>query len=202
MGFRSRFGFPEPKPSQRSLGDFGLEAEEVSFPTVDRSLPGWFVPAQDGRGPAVILVHGWESNHARMLPMAHAFHDAGLHAFLFDARGHGGNPAKRYMTAAEFVGDVAAALEYVAIRREVDKVGLFGHSAGGTASILAASRDSRVRAVVSSSAFAGPVELTQRLLGLGGSPPGGHLQSSSLASTSGLVVTAWPTTMPGRGSRR
>lgn len=171
LRFRRRVGFPQPKPSDRTPSDFGLESQTVRFPTVDRDLPGWFIPARRRQpGPGIIVVHGWEGNRGRMLPVARFLHAQRLHVLLFDVRGHGDNSPEAYLTGAEFVQDTLAAIEYLAGRREVNGIGLFGHSAGGTASILAASRDSRVRAVVSSSAFAGPVELTQRLLGLAGLP--------------------------------
>lgn len=171
LKFRQRLGFPKPRPPEKTPANVGLPGEVVEFPTVDRMLPGWLIPARDGTaGPGVVVVHGWEGNHARMLPVARFLHDAGFHVLLFDARGHGLNPPERYLTGAEFVMDTLAAIDYMAGRPEVTRLGLFGHSAGGTACILAASWDRRVGALASSSAFAGPVELTQRMLELAGLP--------------------------------
>ncbi len=97
-----------------------------------------------------------------MLPVARALHSAGFAVLLYDARGHGVSGKDGPITIAKFAEDVIATIGYLETRSDVDatRLGVVGHSMGGSAAILAASADPRIRVVISSSAFADPTALT------------------------------------------
>ena len=84
-----------------------------------------------GRGPTVLLVHGWSGSAADMAPIAAELVRAGRRAVLFDMPGHGSaDPAPTnlfvYLRTLEALGRVVGPLE-----------GIIGHSLGGTATALA-----------------------------------------------------------------
>jgi alpha-beta hydrolase superfamily lysophospholipase len=161
--YRTRAGFPRPRPPLVTPADIGLPFEEITVRAANAELPAWFVPARAGQpGPGVALVHGWESARDRLLPTAGFLHAAGFHVLLIDIRGHGANPPEHLpITCGEFGVDALAAFDALLARPEVTVGAIAGHSMGGIGAILAAAWDGRVRAVVSTSAPADPYRLTR-----------------------------------------
>ena len=84
-----------------------------------------------GRGPTVLLVHGWSGNAGDMAPMAAALVRAGYRTVLFDMPGHGTSAPRPtnlyvYLRTLEALSSMVGPLEAVV-----------GHSLGGTATALA-----------------------------------------------------------------
>ena len=172
LEYRRRAGFPARRPPLATPADEGLAFESVEISSPAGPLPAWFVPARDGAaGPAVVLVHGWESNRARMLPNARFLHAAGFHTLMFDVRGHGENqPEALPISGGEFGADTAAAVAALRDRPEVTAVGILGHSMGAVGSVLAAAAEPGVGAVVATAIPAHPRLLTRRTFELAGLP--------------------------------
>ena len=168
--YRRRAGFPARRPPLETPQAYGLPFEIVAVPSATGPLPGWFVPAPGGRpAPAIVLVHGWESNRARMLPNARFLHAAGFASLLFDVRGHGDNPLETLpISGAEFGADARAAVEVAAARPDVTSVGVLGHSMGAIGAALAAADDPRIGALVTTATPADPRRLTRRTFQLAG----------------------------------
>ncbi len=163
--YRTRAGFPTPRPPQRTPAEFGLAFEEIEVPSRGGvTLPGWFVPAEGGRaGPGVALIHGWESARDRLLPIVQFLHAAGFHTLAVDVRGHGANAAETLpITAGEFGADALAAWRALDARAEVTSGATLGHSMGAIGAILAAAAEPRIAAVVATSAPADPWRLTRQ----------------------------------------
>ncbi len=161
--YRARAGYPRQLPPLHEPGVVGLAFEPVAVPSGESTLPGWFMPANGGApGPGVVLVHGWESARDRTLPIAAALHAAGFHLLAFDVRGNGENPPELLpVSAGEYGADAAAAVRVLADRPEVTAVGIVGHSMGGAGALIAAAREPRIAAAVSTSSPADPYRLTR-----------------------------------------
>lgn len=149
----------EPVPRRVSPADEDLPFEEVEIPGRNGVvLRGWYVPppVERGRAPAVAYGHGNASDRRDWLPYARAVHDAGLGQLLFDFGGRGESDGDVISLGAHEAADLRAALEWLALRPEVDPnaLALAGRSMGAAAAILAAADDSRVRALVLDSPFA------------------------------------------------
>jgi pimeloyl-ACP methyl ester carboxylesterase len=182
LEYRRRAGLPSPTVVDTSPADFGLAFEAAEIPSGDAGelrLAGWFVPAGDKGGkigskllrrpqrpdprPAVVVVHGWESNRGRTFAHVRYLHAAGFHCLVFDVRGHGDNPPEQLpINVPEFAADTVAAARWLLDRPEVSAVGLLGHSMGGAGVIVAGAAEPRVGAVVSMSAPANMVAMTRR----------------------------------------
>ncbi len=162
--YRARAGFPRRMPPTVDPEAFGLPFEELVVEAPDARLPAWFIPAEGGaKGPAVLLVHGWESARDRMLPNALVLHAAGFHVLALDVRGHGANePEALPISGGEFGLDAAAGVAALAARPEVSRIGILGHSMGAVGAILAAADDPRVDALVVVSSPADPIRLTRQ----------------------------------------
>jgi pimeloyl-ACP methyl ester carboxylesterase len=163
--YRARAGFPWPHPPTMDPGDLGMAFERLDVPTPDGlTLPAWWIPARDGApGPAVVLIHGWESGRHRTLPNAQFLHAAGYHVLTLDIRGHGANAREELpVSAGEFGSDALAGVEVALGRPEVTKVAVLGHSMGAIGAILAAAAEPRVAAAVLTSTPADPYRLTRQ----------------------------------------
>lgn len=104
-----------------------------------------------GRGPRVVLVHGWNSRGAHLLGFASALVEAGFSATLFDLPGHGdsGGHASSVVHAGRALRSVLTAVG------EVHAV--IGHSMGSAAALLAFAHGLKVQRSVH---LAGPSSLT------------------------------------------
>ena len=163
LEYRRRAGIPRPRPPIHDPGDLGLPFEATAVECDGTRLPAWWIPARGGLpGPAVLLVHGWESARDRTLPNAQVLHAAGFHVLTFDVRGHGANDREELpVTTGEFAADTVAGVGALLERPEVTAVGVLGHSMGGAGALLAAAADARIAALVSVSTPAGPYRLTR-----------------------------------------
>jgi pimeloyl-ACP methyl ester carboxylesterase len=159
---------PKRRLPIKGPGDFGLRYETISFRSNDITIRGWFIPAASGPDPArsIILAHGWSGNAADMLPAARVLHSAGFAVALYDGRGHGLSGKDGPITILKFAEDIRACLDYLGTRADIDRgrIGVLGHSLGGSAALLVASADPRVCALVSCSAFSDPRTITEDYL--------------------------------------
>ncbi len=138
--------------------DWGQEYEDVTFTGgggID--LEGWYIPSRNGA--AVVLLHGLGGNRLAVAYHAETLARAGYGVLLFDLRAHGSSGGRRFVRGAEAVEDVAAAVAYVARRRDVQaRIGVMGVSVGGMLAIQAAARTNAVRAVAADGAILGTVD--------------------------------------------
>lgn len=144
----------------------GLPWREVSLPGRNgKRLFGWFIPAL-GRGPALVVMHGWGGNAEMMLPLAAPLHAAGYSLLLVDARCHGRSDDDSFASLPRFAEDIESALDWLVGQPEIDarRLGVLGHSVGAGAALLSASRRPDLRAVVSLAAFAHPAAMMKRWL--------------------------------------
>jgi uncharacterized protein len=177
QAYRARAGYPHRHVSEVMPSDLGLAYENVEVRSAGASLPAWWIPARAGApGPAVLLIHGWESARDRTLPNAVLLHAAGFHVLTLDVRAHGANPPEELpLTAGEFGADALAGARTLLARQDVTAVGLLGHSMGGIGVLLAAAAEPRVRAVVAVSTPADPYRLTRQTFRLARLPLPGPL---------------------------
>lgn len=164
QAYRARAGYPHRHPPEHDPASVGLAFEELTIPSGGVDLQAWWIPARDGSpGPAVLLIHGWESARDRTLPNARILHAIGIHVLTLDVRGHGANPSEDLpLTAGEFGEDALAGVRALLARPDVTTVGILGHSMGGIGALLAAAAEPRVAAVVAASTPADPYRLTRQ----------------------------------------
>jgi len=112
-----------------------------------------------GRGPAVILVHGWEGYAAQMTRFVEPLIGAGFRVVAFDMPAHGGSTG-RHLSGF----DMADAIQAVANAFSPVRA-LISHSLGGTASIFAMSHGLQVERVVLLAPAAEPTHFARLLAG-------------------------------------
>lgn len=131
--------------------------EEVHFQNGDVTLAGTLmVPAGKGRHPAILFLHGSgaEGRYASRF-LADRFARAGFATLIYDKRGVGvsGGDWKR-ATFDDLAKDALAGIARLSNDPRIrhDRVGIHGHSQGGTLAPLIASRVPRLAFVIASSA--------------------------------------------------
>lgn len=123
----------------------------IAVEHVDAAVPG--------RRPAVVLVHGSDGPVARYRSVARELAGAGFHVFLphyFDRTGDrrvSGPAIARGLPV--WTAAVPDAVSHAAAQVDVDpeRIGVLGLSLGGGIALAAASRDSRIRALVTVAGF-------------------------------------------------
>ncbi|HSV29105.1 MAG TPA: alpha/beta fold hydrolase [Candidatus Omnitrophota bacterium] len=151
---------PGPCPT-----DLGLDAHDVAIPTErGKRLAAWYLPPASLPGPVVAVMHGWGSSAAELLPLAVPLKQAGYGVLLLDARCHGRSDDDDFASMPRFAEDLSHALDWLKARPEVASIAVIGHSVGGAAAILTASRRHDLAAVVAVSAFAHPRAMMRRWL--------------------------------------
>lgn len=126
-------------PAYRSVGDppAELAAREVQFQSQSgATIHGWFVPGNKGAG-AVILMHGVRSNRLSMLDRARFLHHAGFSVLLFDFQAHGESVGDNITFGYLESRDAQAAVDFLRVNAQGEKIGVIGESMGGAATLLA-----------------------------------------------------------------
>jgi pimeloyl-ACP methyl ester carboxylesterase len=147
-----RLFFTPPKPVLGARAQALLASGaplDVRLGAVD--LPAW----RWGRGPNVLLVHGWGSRAGHLASFVPALVAAGFSPVAFDAPAHGRAPGRRTN-----VPEIARAVAAVA-RCAGPLHGIVAHSAGAAAAALALRRGLHARRVVFLAPAGDPEEFTR-----------------------------------------
>ena len=140
-------------------------AQEVSFRTPSGiTLRGTLTLPQRGTGarlPAVVTITGSGPQDRDATPatlkayriyyqLADTLGRRGIAVLRLDDRGAGSDAGPGTVTTADFADDIRAAVAWLRARPEIDpaRIGLVGHSEGGTIAPMVASSDSGIAAVV------------------------------------------------------
>ena len=103
--------------------------------------------------PTVIVCHGITGNkdEYNKVDLAEALHNAGFIALKFDFAGRGKSEGKfEDITLSQQATEISSAIDALYSLPQVDKkkIGLVGHSFGGSAAIMATTKDSRIKSLV------------------------------------------------------
>lgn len=115
-----------------------------------------------GRGPAILLAHGWSGRGGQLTSFVEPFVSTGFSVLTWDAPGHGRSEGGR-SDLLEF-----AALIDLLARRESRVRAIVGHSLGGAAAVIACAGGAPAERVVLLGASADPADFFRWFLGIVG----------------------------------
>ena len=122
---------PRPRPNAEAAR-WLARGESMRFRVHGQPVRAW----SWGKGPTVLLVHGWGGNAAQMRVLAEALLQRGLRVVAFDAPAHGRSGPSRLGGRRVSMIEIADALRVVAAGVG-PLAGLVAHSGGCTAAGLA-----------------------------------------------------------------
>src|SRR5947209_9459394 len=176
------------KPIYATPASLSLQFKYVTFPSqVDQvQLKGWYIPGvlPDGTLTSqrtIIVVHGNRTNRADkdvgLLVLSGDLARHGFAVLAFDMRGTGESPpaplSLGYFEQRDVLGSVdflrSGPVPYPALGR-TRIIGGWGVSMGAATLLLAAARETAIRAIVSDCAYADIIPILEREV-----PKGGHL---------------------------
>lgn len=142
--------------------EFNYYVENVTFQNKkdNISLGGTLtLPSKEGKFPVVVLISGSGPQnrdsellgHKSFLVIADYLTKKGIGVLRFDDRGVGESKGDRNIaTTKDFATDVAAAVEYLKTRKEINtkKIGLIGHSEGGMIAPMVAANSKDISYIV------------------------------------------------------
>jgi uncharacterized protein len=144
-----------------------IREDEVEFSNGPVRLSGTLVlPSTPPPYPAIVMVHGSgaEGRWANRF-LAHRFAQAGVAALIFDKRGVGKSSGDWQTAGSEdLAADGASAVALLRTRADIrsNRIGVFGHSQGGTILPLVAEASGGVAFLVASAASAVPTDSAER----------------------------------------
>jgi uncharacterized protein len=143
-------GVAQTRKPGRSIPDsaFSTPHETVTLHTRDGlDLAGWYVPSKNRA--AIVVVHGGGGDRRGSRRHAALLARHGYGVLLYDARGRGESQGSPNAAGWTWQADVAAALDFLSQRDDVDpnRLGGLGISTGADVLLEAAAKDPRLRAV-------------------------------------------------------
>lgn len=142
---------------KKTPASLGMQYEDITF--LSRGslilLRGWLCPSRSSH--VIILAHGGLGNRQEIINLADKLVIKGYNVFLFDFRGHGKSEGSwNSQSFGKEFEDVLGAFDYLSKVRGFTpgNIGLWGFSLGATASLIAAAREEKIKAVIADSSYA------------------------------------------------
>lgn len=127
-----KFLTPRRKKDSNYLTHLPAGAQRITVYHNLTKLTGW---VWGDKGPAVLLLHGWEGSTGRMIPMIEPLLHQGYRVFTLDAPGHGLSPKAR--THLLDVGNAIQAM----MEQHGPFYGVIAHSFGAAATSIMLARE-------------------------------------------------------------
>ena len=170
--------------------------KQINFRVNKEQIVGMLhLPENKGKVPAIIMCHGFTGDKVGPYPylfvyMARYLASRGFAVLRFDFRGSGESEGKfEKQNIPSMLLDLDKAIEFISTQKEInsEKIGLVGHSRGGSVAIIKTSEDPRIKALVTWAAPANWDDIWQKaaenILKIG------LIQISNLKETKKLVET-------------
>lgn len=146
--YSAEFLHPGCQGDRASLAERGFPSDPVSFKSRSGpTLRGWFARGSAHPEVALVVIPGHAGNTRAALEDAEIAARAGFSTLIYEHRSCA-DPSLAASTGYWEAYDLLGAADYLKTRSDVRHIGVWGFSEGGTASLLAASKDPAIEAVV------------------------------------------------------
>jgi pimeloyl-ACP methyl ester carboxylesterase len=149
--------------SEGRPADYNLPAKNVEFPSRNDglNLKGWYISAPD-KEHTVIFVHGFggDRGSAHALDIGSGLWQNGFNVLMFDLRASGSSEGEMASGGYLEQDDLLGAVDFVRNTGiPSGNIGVIGFSMGAATSILGASKEPSIQAIVSDSTYANVLDL-------------------------------------------
>jgi uncharacterized protein len=150
-------------------GDYGLNYEEVSFPTDDKlNLKGWLYKPATVSYKMIILSDDGHGNMADFIELASYFVTLGYNVLTYDYRGYGESDDfdinTNFYIYAHFEKDLQAAINYVRkYHSKMKVVNLYGKGIGAALSITIGASRKEISQVIADSPYSKLEDMKKRI---------------------------------------
>jgi len=161
-----------PKPVNRKTPkDYDLTFQTCRFEAKDKAeLEAWYVPHENPKG-TVVLIHGYATSKASVLPEARVFNEFGYASFIVDLRASGGSEGVRTSIGFHEARDAKTAVDFINSTYQQAPIVLYGKSMGGAAIFRSVYLgDVKPRAVIVEALFDRMLSTVQNRFGTMGLP--------------------------------
>ncbi len=137
---------------------YHMNYEERTFVSKDgvTNIEGWVIESQGEPKGTIIMSHGYAGNRIEenvgFLPLGKTFSDNGYRVVMFDFRASGLSGGKMITVSAKEQLDLLGVIDWVEENTD-EPIILYGISMGASTSLLAASANENVKAVIADSPF-------------------------------------------------
>ncbi len=146
--------------------DFHLNYQDVYIPVTNRSgktenIHGWWIPNPNKEAKPLLYLHG---NGAIGANAEHAnrLYNLGFSVLLIDYRGFGRSEGE-FPSESQMYEDAQAAWNYlVLVKKQTQKIFIYGHSLGGAVAVDLALRHPEAAGLMVESSFTSILDLTDR----------------------------------------
>jgi pimeloyl-ACP methyl ester carboxylesterase len=151
---------PTFKRPQEPVKPYPYSEEEITFKNdkANVNLSGTLtLPQKEGKFPVVILISGSGPQdrdetfyeHKSFLVLADYLTRQGIAVLRYDDRGAGKSTGDHSIaTTKDLASDVLSAVQYLKSRKDIDKIGLIGHSEGAIIAPMVANADKKIAFIV------------------------------------------------------
>jgi len=132
----------------------GYHDEAVAFKSRSGpTLRGWFTRGSQHPEIVIVVLPGHAGNTSSVIPDAAIVAEAGYSVLIYEHRSCA-DPSLTASTGYWEAFDLLGAVDYLRTRPDVEHIGALGFSEGGTAVLLAASREPGLEAVIAKGGYA------------------------------------------------
>lgn len=144
---------PDEKNRPETPATYGAVYEDVTFTSSDDlKLSGWYLPNAE-KHVTIVVTHGLFRSRYETLERGVDFWKRGYSVLIYDLRRHGASQGEFCTLGYQERFDVEAATAFARSREPENRIVLFGVSMGAAATLLAASEESGIEAIIVDSSF-------------------------------------------------
>ncbi|TYR81755.1 lysophospholipase [Priestia megaterium] len=148
----------ERQPITADPSEYGLSYKDATFISRDKEtkLKGWIIEPETTPKATIIMSHGYGGNRhdngAGFLPLSKNFAEEGYRVVMFDFRNAGESEGSQTTIGVKEKMDLLGVIDMIKGETE-EPIVLYGISMGAATSLLAASQEDTIKAVIADSPF-------------------------------------------------
>jgi uncharacterized protein len=162
---QAHFIFVPERAIKTTPADFQLNYQDVYIPVLNRSggmekIHGWWIPNPNQEAKPLLYLHGNGITVGENAEHANRLYKLGFSVLLIDYRGFGRSEGT-FPSESQVYEDAQAAWSYL-VKKQSQKIFIYGHSLGGAVAVDLALRHPEAAGLIVESSFTSLLDMTAR----------------------------------------